>query len=197
MTARAAFEDALEAVKAWHAALPELHQFCPWPQDLTYAERRPNPLPAMELLHSNPGTNTALSAPVLQAYQSIAPYLEWRHTYTAEEVGQHFLDTFAWFELAGPDGHFITCETRITAAYWGPGLLYDRHQHVAEELYTVISGEALFMSDGDPDETLGAGATRYHASNQPHALITQNHPLVVLVFWRGEGLADAPALTPS
>ncbi|MEM7733945.1 MAG: dimethylsulfonioproprionate lyase family protein [Pseudomonadota bacterium] len=197
MTARAAFEDALMAVKEWHAAIPEVHNFCPWPTDLTYAERRPCPLPAMGLLQTNPGPTNALSAPLLQAYQSIAPHLEWRHTYTVEEVGQHFLDTFAWFELAGPTGHFITHQTRITAAYWGPGLIYDRHLHVAEELYTVISGEALFKSDGDADEVLGAGATRYHASNQPHALETQDHPLVVLVFWRGEGLADAPALTPS
>ena len=187
MTTRAAFETALAAVKAWHAALPEVHQFCPWPQDLTYAGRAAHPLPAMDLLQSNSGQTTPQSAPVLAAYQAIAPHLEWRHTYTADEVGQHFLDTFAWFELAGPDGHFITHETRITAAYWGPGLLYDRHQHVAEELYTVVSGEALFMSDGDRDEVLGPGATRYHASNQPHALATHDHPLVVLVFWRGEG----------
>lgn len=195
MTARALFEDALEAAKAWHAALPEVQKFCPWPESLTYQERPAHPLPVIDLLHADPGKTTASSAPLVRAFQNVAPHLEWRLTYTADEVGQHFLDNFGWFELAGPDGHFITHETRITAAYWGPGLDYPRHQHRAEELYTVVAGEALFQSDGDPDERLGPGATRFHASEQPHALFTESHPIVVLVFWRGVGLADAPALT--
>lgn len=195
MTVRALFDTALAAAQDWHAALPNAAAFCPWPDDLTYAEREPNTLPAADLIRQSPGEFSATSGGLVRALQDLAPYLEWRHTYTLEEVGQHFLDTYGWFELAGPDGHFITHQTRITAAYWGPGLDYPRHDHVAEELYTVLSGEALFMSDGDPDEVLGADGTRFHASSQPHALITQDSPLIVFVFWRGAGLSDAPAMS--
>lgn len=197
MNVQALFDEALSAVKDWHKALANLYGFCPWPGMITYKERPPHLLPAAALLQTAPGRASTQSAPLLAALQALAPYLEWRHTYTVEEVGQHFLNTFGWFELAGPTGHFITYETRITIGYWGPGLEYDRHQHLAEELYTVVSGEAHFMSDGDPDETLSAGGTRYHASNQPHALRTQASPLLVLVFWRGDGLGEAPAMSTS
>lgn len=197
MTVRALFDDALRAAKAWHMALPALNQFCPWPERLIYQERLPHLLPATTLMQSAPGQESDQSAPLLSALQALAPYLEWRHTYTVDEVGQHFLDTFGWFELAGPTGHFITDETRITVGYWGPSLRYERHQHVAEELYTVVSGEAQFMSDGEPDEILRAEGTRFHASNQPHALQTLASPLLVLVFWRGDGLCDPPAMSPS
>ncbi|MEO0750654.1 MAG: dimethylsulfonioproprionate lyase family protein [Pseudomonadota bacterium] len=197
MTTRGLFDAALAAVKDWHSNLPALHRFCRWPDDLAYATRSPRRLPASDLIGSAPGKISPSSAPLVQAIQTLAPHLEWRHTYTAEEVGQHFLDTFAWFELAGPTGHFITHQTRITAAYWGPGLMYDRHQHAAEEIYSVVSGEARFMSDGDKDETLGPDSTRYHASHQPHALRTLESPLFVFVFWRGHGLGDAPAMSPT
>ena len=197
MTARALFDDALRAAKDWHSALPAAHGFCPWPSDICYSDRAPHFLPAADLVITAPGATSLRSAPLLKALQALAPHLEWRHTYTVDEVGQAFLDNFGWFELAGPTGHFITHQTRITVGYWGPGLTYDRHHHVAEELYTVVSGQALFLSDGDADETLGADGTRYHASNQPHALQTLEDPLLVLVFWRGEGLGDAPALSLS
>ncbi len=195
MNARALFDEALEATKAWHAALPEAQAFCPWPDDFVWTDRPAATLPATEQIVTAPGEATAASAPLMQALQSLAPHLEWRLTYTAEEVGQHFLDHFGWFELAGPTGHFTSHQARITVGYWGKGLTYPRHQHRAEELYTVVSGEALFQSDGDADEVLGPAATRLHRSNQPHALLTQESPVLTLVFWRGDGLGDAPALT--
>lgn len=195
MTAPAVFEDALEAARLWHAALPEANAFCPWPTDLVWTDRAPHHIPATEQIVHHAGETSRLSAPLTHALQTLSPHLEWRLTYTAEEVGQHFLDHYGWFELAGPQGHFITHQTRITVGYWGTGLDYPRHQHLAEELYTIVSGRALFQTDGEPDEELGAEGTRLHTSHQPHALNTADSPLLVLVFWRGEGLADAPAMS--
>lgn len=197
MTPQGLFEDALAAVKAWHEALPAASAFCQWPDDLRYQPRAPQSLPATDLVRAAPGNTSAVSTPVVQAFQSLAPYLEWRLTYTADEVGQHFLDTYGWFELAGPQGHFVTHQTRITVGYWGPGLDYPRHQHRAEELYTVLAGSALFKADGVPDRTLHAEDTCLHLADQPHAMITRDSPILTLVFWRGEGLADAPALSAS
>lgn len=195
MTTRALFDAALAATRNWHSTLPAARAFCPWPQDIAYRARAPYSLPATELIQTAPGAVTEASTQLVNALQALAPHLEWRLTYTAEEVGQHFLDNFGWFELAGPDGHFITHETRITVGYWGPGLHYDRHQHQAEELYTVLSGEAIFMADGEEDHVIGPQGTRLHASNQPHALATTHSPVLTLVFWRGEGLSDAPAMS--
>ena len=36
---RALFDQALEAAKAFHAALPEVAEFQPWPDDITWAGR--------------------------------------------------------------------------------------------------------------------------------------------------------------
>lgn len=195
MTTRPLFDAALAAAKTWHAALPKAAAFCAWPTDLRYKHSAPCPLNATTLIQTAPGTPSPASEPLLNALQALAPHLEWRHTYTVDEVGQHFLDHFGWFELAGPTGHFITHEARITVGYFGAGLHYGRHQHAAEELYTVVSGHATFHLDHAQDARLGPGDTRFHASNHPHALTTTDSPLLILVFWRGEGLADPPAMT--
>jgi mannose-6-phosphate isomerase-like protein (cupin superfamily) len=195
MTRRALFDEALVAARHWHQSLADVSEFCPWPEDLVWKDRLAHKLPATEQIVTEPGASSAASEDLMRALQKLAPHLEWRLTYTAEEVGQHFLDHFGWFELAGPDGHFVTHNARITVGYWNAGLAYPRHQHVAEELYTVVSGRGLFQSDGDPDEELGPGRTRFHRSNQPHALITTDSPILTMVFWRGDGLADLPALS--
>ena len=137
----------------------------------------------------------AASAPLVQALQALVPHAEWRHTYTADEVGQNFLDNYCWFELAGPYGHFHSAQARLTVGYWGPGLFYPRHDHEPAELYSVLAGQALFHADGEADQTLGAGDTRLHNPSQPHALTTQDQPVLTFVFWRGEGLDDTPKVT--
>ncbi|MEQ9259885.1 MAG: dimethylsulfonioproprionate lyase family protein [Roseovarius sp.] len=193
---RALFDTALEAARHWHAAYPVQSAFAPWPGALAYAERPAVSVPALAHLTADPGTATEPAALFLRdALLAIAPHAEWRLTYTEEEVGADFLQRFGWFELAGPDGHFLTHELRITVGFWGAGLFYPRHQHEPEELYTVVSGEALFHADGEADARLGSGATRLHLSNQPHALTTEAAPVLTLVYWRGDGLANDPRMT--
>ncbi|MEM8776373.1 MAG: dimethylsulfonioproprionate lyase family protein [Pseudomonadota bacterium] len=195
MSVEELFKTALAEAKAWHASLPQASQFCDWPSDIHFEPRPAHLLAATELISERPGYTPAASKPLLSALQALAPHLEWRHTYTADQVGQHFLDHYGWFELAGPEGHFITRQTRITGAYWGPGLHYGRHQHEPEELYTVVSGGGVFHVDNREDQWLGPGESRYHASNQPHAMTMKDEPIVTLVFWRGRGLADPPRMT--
>lgn len=196
MNARSRLAAALDAARDWHANLPEARAFCDWPDDLVWADLPPHPLPSAAHVLSNPGASGAGSDALLQALQAVVGDVEWRHTYTAEEVGQTFLDHFCWCELAGPEGHFLTDQARITVGYWGPGLFYPRHQHQPEELYTIVSGRALFHADGEADIWLAPGETRLHLSNQPHAMTTEADPVLTLVFWRGDGLANPPAITP-
>ena len=83
----------------------------------------------------------------------------------------------------------------MTVGFWGRGLHYDWHQHRAEELYSVLSGSAVFMAGNRPHRRLRAGGFQHHASNEPHALVTVRSPLLAFVIWRGDGLADAPAMS--
>ena len=172
MTARAALERLLAAARDWHAALPHI-----------------------PLMLANPGATTPASAPICATLLAAAPHVEWRHTYSETEVGRDFLNAFGWFELAGPDGHFITRQTRMTVGFWGPGLHYDWHQHPAEEIYSVVAGAGRFALDGAPDQMLGAGETRFHPGETRHALTTTDQPVLTFVLWRGDGLADDPRMS--
>ncbi len=58
----------------------------------------------------------------------------------------------------------------------------------------VVSGSAVFMRDGLPDERLGEGDTSFHKSNQPHAMETHDAPVLCLVAWRDE-FETPPVLT--
>lgn len=194
---RALFDAALQAVRDFHAAIPALSDFAPWPDDLRWAERPARQVPGAALMQRDPGAANDLSRPLQQALCALAPHLEWRLTYSEDEVGRDFLNRYGWFELAGPTGHYLTDKLRMTVGYWGSGLYYPWHQHEPEELYSVVSGGALFELEGDAPLTLGAGDTRLHPSERPHAMTTTDQPILTFVLWRGEGLADDPRMSPS
>lgn len=195
MTQSDALHALLGAARDWHAALPALSAFAPWPDDLQYRTRAAHPLPALGLVQSQPGRATPRSRAMRDALIAAAAHVEWRHTYTEAEVGRDFLNGYGWFELAGPDGHFHTTQARLTVGYWGPNLNYGWHQHEPEEMYSVVSGSAVFRLDGEADLTLSAEDTRLHGSNQPHAMDTLDQPVLTFVMWRGNGLADNPRMT--
>ena len=192
---RALFTEALDAARALWQSSREMRRFTGWPDDFAYAKRAPNAIPAIAHMQARSGTPNIRTARLHNAIIALAPHVEWRHTYTEAEVGADFLSRYGWFELAGPEGHFHSEQTRMTVGFWGNGLHYDWHQHRAEELYCVLSGRAVFMAGNRPKRTLRAGQFQAHGSNEPHAMITVGQPLLAFVIWRGEGLADPPAMS--
>ncbi|MAO28203.1 MAG: hypothetical protein CMN15_13725 [Roseovarius sp.] len=195
MSARAALTHLLEAARDWHVALPEFRAFASWPDDLRWADRPAHALPVIDHLTRDPGHASDQSLPLRDALVAAAPHVEWRHSYTEAEVGRDFLNRFGWFELAGPSGHFLTQSLRVTVGYWGPGLDYGWHEHLPEELYSVVSGRALFHLRNAPDLMLESGQTRFHPANAPHAMTTLTDPILTLVLWRGAGLGDDPRMS--
>lgn len=198
---RALFEQALVAAQAFHAATPEVQAFQPWPDDIEWSNRVGVAVPGASLAASDPGDvladgpRAAETQALQRAISALAPHAEWRLTYTEDEVGADFLQRFGWFELVGPDGHFHSRQTRMTIGYWGPGLYYPWHEHEPEELYCVLSGGGLFEAEGEEPIRLSSGATKLHKSLQPHALTTEDQPILCFVLWRGEGLADDPRMS--
>ena len=191
---RALFDAAIDAARDWHGALPEMAAFCDWPDDLSWRELAARRLPVADLIAADPGACSAASERMRDALVAIAPHVEWRQSYSEAQVGRRFLDSYGWFELAGPKGHFETRKCRVTVGYWSPDVHYPDHCHEPEELYTVVSGRATFHSEGDPDEELGPGGVRFHASRQLHAMTMTDSPILTLVLWRGGGLADPPQM---
>ena len=188
-----AFARAYHAATRLVAATPELMGFAGWPHAQP-APLAPSPIPAARLVADWAEAGSDPQAALHAAIRAIAPLVRWQQTYTEAEVGRDFLNRYGWFELVGPTGHFRSDEIRAYIAYWGPGLYYPWHLHEAEELYYVIAGSARFEAEGLPPQVLGPGALRFHATNQPHAMTTEEDGILTLVLWRGAGLTGAPRM---
>lgn len=184
-----AFDLAYESLARLVAAEPTLMRFAGWPP-ATPGPRPAVPVPAARMLHRWRSGHSPATEALQRAVCDIALLAHWQQTYTEDEVGADFLARYGWFELVGPGGHFRSDRIRAFIAYWAEGLRYPWHLHEAEEIYYVIAGRALFEAEGEAPAMLGPGDTRFHASNQPHAMTTTDSPVLALVLWRGAGLTD-------
>lgn len=184
----------LEAARRAYVSTPALVDFAPWPDDLVETDLGHQDIPAEPIIEAFGEPGTDLTEPVIQAIRHCVPDAFWIQTYTEEEVGRDFLNRYGYFELFGPTGHFITNRLRGYAAYWGNGLDYGWHNHKAEEIYFCLAGEGLFKAEGEEDCSVTAGETKYHASNQMHAMTTSAQPFLCLAFWRGDGMGDLPKM---
>ncbi|MEM6577063.1 MAG: dimethylsulfonioproprionate lyase family protein [Pseudomonadota bacterium] len=184
-----ALYDLLDAVRHLHLETPALRAFGDWPDDLEPSERPAYRVPALDLI-------TALQdrTPLVEALKTAAPSLEWRQTYTEAEVGRHFLASYGYVELFGPQGHFHSKTLRGFLGFWGPGLQYGWHDHQAEELYFCLSGHARFYAANQPQADIAPGMTRWHAPFERHAMDTGDAPFLCYALWKGDGLADLPKM---
>ena len=123
-------------------------------------------------------------SPEVHAVQKVAFHLNWQFIYADEEVGRHFLNNYAYFELIGPTGQFRSDQCCVYIGYWVPDLFYPPHHHASEELYFVLAGHALFDSVGVASATLGPAAHRSHSSHGTHAMTTTASAILTLVLSR-------------
>ena len=179
------FDRLLAGCRSLYEVTPALRDFSAWPDDLKFVPRPSQSVPAVDLLKGWDSQH-----PVHLALQDVAECAAWQQSYREAQVGQQFLNSYGFVELFGPDGHYVSATSRAFIGYWGRGLLYDWHQHEAEEIYAVISGGALFQSEGKTDSFLKTGETRSHKSFQSHAISMTDGPLLAFAMWRGAGMSD-------
>lgn len=192
-----AFNSLMATVDDLVRATPALREFVTWPDTSTLNAREPLAIPAIALVEGMTAAASARTAPVVDAVKAAAPLAHWQQTYTEAEVGRDFLNRYGWFELLGPTGHFHSDTARAYIAWWGAGLHYPMHLHEAEELYYVLAGEAEFHTEGLASAMISTEGTRYHASNQPHAMDTHGAPVLTLILWRGPGLGGSARMGTS
>ncbi len=176
---------------------PKLRDFARWPNQLLPLRLEPVAVPAISLIGGLAVQTTPATSPILDCIKSASREVCWQQTYTEAEVGSDFLNRYGWFELVGPTGHFHSNSARAFIAFWGAGLHYPAHLHDVEELYYVLGGSAEFHSQGEPSVQLAPEGTRYHASNQRHAMDTHSQPVLTLVLWRGQGLDGSAKMAVS
>lgn len=146
--------------------------------------------PATALVDELEAETCAATQPVVDAVKWASGHVAWCQSYTADdpEFDENYLQNYGWFNLISPSGPFISKTMRLSVGYWGQGLHYPRHWHVPEEIYLVLAGRAIFVSEGRADVDGGPGATIAHYSNQPHAARMPDAPLLAAAFWRGNQL---------
>lgn len=194
MTAEAAFSRLLAAARGLYDATPALQGFQDWPNDLRWANRAHVPQPATAEIAAQCPKCCPASQALADALPDVFDRAEWRVTYTADEVGQDFIDRYGYFELYGPSGMYHSDQARAYVGFWGAGLVYPEHRHQAEEIYYICGGSALFDTEGQPQRRVGPGDWHEHAANQRHAMRTEDQALLTFVLWRGAGMAGLPEI---
>jgi hypothetical protein len=123
-----------------------------------------------------------------------APALAWHQTYTAAEAGATFLRNYGWTELFGPRGGARSMKIACGALLLGPHTFYPAHRHEAEEIYVPLSGTADWQQGDAVWRQCTPGTLVHHRSEEPHAMRTENEPLLALYVWRSANLSGRPRL---
>ncbi|MGB0798377.1 MAG: dimethylsulfonioproprionate lyase family protein [Planktomarina sp.] len=188
-----AFSALHDALKYAHETVPALREFVAFPGDL--AEQRMDVMhrPCADYLRDDP-VFSAADDPLARAFYDAGPDAQWLETYGETDIGDDFLTRFGCYCAIGGGGAWTSDLMAGYVVTMPPGLYYPWHQHPAEELYLVLAGEAEFYAEGQAAQTLRAGGTSFHASNQPHAMQTFDTPVMAYVTWRNH-LSVKPVLT--
>lgn len=156
----------------------------------------PDPVPALAQIRADTSPSAPLTQPVVEAVQQAAPFVRWRRSYSEDDgFPRAFLDTYGWFDLAGPDGPYTADNLRIMFGYWGRSLHYPDHSHAQEEHYTVLAGSAWFRLQDQPFRRLGPGEVFHTPPGTVHAAEMRDEPLLAMTIWRAEDLTVRVHLT--
>ena len=121
-----------------------------------------------------------------------APQLTWRRAYTADDFGADFIEHVGFAELIGTRGHFASDEIAGGFSFYGQGLVYPDHYHVAEEIFIPLTQGSRWSRNSQAFEKQAAGTLIFHESNMRHSMNMQDASLLTLYLWHGGDLAQKP-----
>jgi mannose-6-phosphate isomerase-like protein (cupin superfamily) len=156
-----------------------------------------HPLAVLEWLPLIAAAPHDFAGPLIDALCRAAASIEWRQTYSRDEIGADFLRTYGYTEIMGPTAELRSDRLRSGFLLLAPETHYPRHHHPAQELYVVLSGTAAWAQGAEPWADRPPGTVIHHASNEPHAMRTAAEPLLALYLWHGAGLEQAARLAPA
>ena len=141
-----------EIVLLW-SSHKNLNEFIKLPKNLKYNDIPNSKIESVKILEGWEENHNSIKS-IHKLIKKVCPHANWKQTYDEKDVGKNFLDKFAYFELFGPSGHFLTNEMSLFVIFFDKETYYTWHNHEPEELYFVISGSAKFESNGDKSEIL-------------------------------------------
>ena len=123
-----------------------------------------------------------VDAELAEALGAVAVDSRWRQTASHVEhpPDASFLDRYAHCALAGTD------DLTVGLLRLGPDVHYPRHHHPAEELYLPAGTIRWTHAADDAPAPEPAGALLHHVPWQPHALWTDERPVLLAYVWAGD-----------
>ncbi len=194
MTHDPRFQTLLETAQQAYRETPAMTAFAPFPGDVTAQPVTPYHCPCSDVFQADIALASSAYRDLQDAIRAASPIVHWRETYRGTDIGRDFMDRFACYCIIGENAPFTSEAIRLFMVYMPAGLYYPWHHHPAEEIYMVISGNAVFRRQGHPDTQLFERDTSFHESNQPHAMETGTDPVLCLVAWRAD-FDTPPVLT--
>lgn len=191
------YEALLSASQTAYKHHDEMTAFAPFPDDLTTQSFTPRSHHANDLLQAEKDLTASQFQHLTSLIQKTAPQMCWRNIYepppnTPDKQAYEFSKRLGCYSLIGNDAPFASNSFRLFVIYMPANLHYPWHTHPAEEIYLVLSGEAIFKRDGYDDEYLSEGQTMFHQSQLAHAIETKEKPMLSLVAWRNH--LDTPPI---
>ena len=180
------FIGALKEIKYIWSTNQTLSNFVSLPEDLKLYNVKNNQINVTTKLASWSESDVDTNKKIHKILSSLSFHVKWENGYTEKDVNNNFLNNYGFFELIGPTGHFKTSEMALYVNYLDKNTLYPLHNHEAEELYFIISGQAKFENNNEDYEILTSNKTRFHKSFEPHAITTENKQLLSFVIWKNK-----------
>ncbi len=160
-----------------------------------YIHLAPSTLPVQTQVNECLGLASERSLPLVRAILNASTCLQWQQSYVTEDgFDADYLQHYGWFNLISPEGPYVNQALRVSFGFWGEGLHYKEHWHEPEETYFVLSGRAVFHSEGRAPRSCRADDVIQHESNQRHAIDMVPGPLLAMAIWRGQNLTRKPNL---
>jgi len=148
-------------------------------------------LPVVHSLNEISPDPQSLAGKLLSQFIAYRESLFWEQTYSKADhvVGDALLSGYAFSEITGQLGPFISNQLRSGVGVWRANVEYPMHWHDAEEIYWILFGSAWFQIGRDqPKSFKKSGEIVFVSSSVPHFFETRDEPLVMLYLWQGGDL---------
>jgi hypothetical protein len=122
-----------------------------------------------------------------------SPSLVWsqNESYSEAKLGGHFMNNYVTGLLTGPGAPFAREAPPSGFLLLGPKIAYPAHRHLPREIYLMLTPGAEWCLDGGNWFSVAPGDVIYHASNQSHAMRTQETPMLAFAAWLDSGSRSA------
>ena len=136
-------------------------------------------LPAQQYLPQALGTarrGPADLAAVADAFEALAPQLNWYQRKGSGSAGQIFADGHANASIVGTEGFERRTDVQVGVSLLAPNIQYVDHHHPPAEVYLVLSPGA-WRQEQHPWHEPGLGGIVYNTPDIVHSMKSGNHPL--------------------